>query len=83
MKYIYIYEIYIYIFTYLPIYPSGSYGKKCFFYIVGKSFDSVVRLTFIFYSFMLLVRNSLIFQRIFFKDMHHLIHLFSFFILVD
>ena len=32
-----------------------KYGKKCFFSIVGKSCDSFVQLTFIFYSFMLLV----------------------------
>ena len=68
---------------YLCIYPSSRYVKKCFLFIVGKSFDSVVRLTFIFCSFMLLVRNSLIFERTFSKDIPHLIHLFSFFILVD
>ena len=32
---------------------------------------------------MLLVRNFLMFQRIFSKDIPHLIHLFSFFILAD
>ena len=46
---------------YLSIYPSGIYGKKYFFSIVGKHFDSVVRLMFIFYTFILLVRSSLIF----------------------
>ena len=47
------------------IYPLGRYRNKCFFSIVGNSFESVVGLTFILYSFMLLVRNSLIFERIF------------------
>ena len=73
----------LFIFIYLSIYPSGRYRKKCFFSIVGKSFDIVVRLTFTIYSFMLLVKSSLIFRRIFFKDIPHLIHLFSFYILVD
>ena len=58
------------------------YGRKCVVSIIGKSFHSVVRLTFIFYSFMLLVRNSLIFQKIFSNNIPHLSHLFSFFILV-
>ena len=59
---------------------SVRYGKKCFFSIVGKSF---VRLTFILYSFMLLVRNSLIFQKLFSEHMPHLINLFILFILDD
>ena len=44
------------LFIYLPF--PGRYGKKCFFSIVRKSFDSVVRPTFELYSFMLLVRDS-------------------------
>ena len=47
-------------FIYLPF--SIRYGKKYFFSIVGKSFDSVVRLlNLFFHSFMLLVENCLIF----------------------
>ena len=66
------------------IYHCFAYiRKKSFFSIVGKSFDSLVRFTFILYLFMFLVRNSLIFQIFFSKDIPHLIHLFSFFILVD
>ena len=68
-------------FIFLPF--SVRYGKKCFFSIVGKSFDSVVRLTLIFYSFLLLVGNYLIFQKVFSDDITHLIHLFSLFILDD
>ena len=34
-----------------------------------KRFDSVVRLTFLFYLFMLLVRNYLIFQKMFSEDL--------------
>ena len=96
--YIYIYIKYIYTYIYIHvivllatlrtlfiylIFTSGRYGEKSFFSIVGKSFDSLVRFTFIFYSFMLLFRNSLISQRIFSNDIPHLIRLFSFFILVD
>ena len=69
-------------YIYLSICPSGTYGMKCFFFIVGRNLNSVVRITFIFYSFMLLVRNTLIFQGIS-KNIPHLIYLFSFFILVD
>ena len=39
---------------------------------------SAVRVPFIFYSFMLLFGNSLIFQKMFSEDIPHLIHLFSF-----
>ena len=53
--------------------------RSVFFSILGKRFDSVVRLS----LFMLLVRYSLIFERVFSKDVSHLILLFSFFILVD
>ena len=44
------------LFIYLPF--SIRYGKKCFSSLAGKRFDSVVQLRFIFYSFMLLVKNS-------------------------
>ena len=62
---IYIYT-YIYICVCVCVFFVGVCvcGRKCFFSIVGKSF-SVVRITFIFYSFMLLVTNSLIFQKMF------------------
>ena len=74
--YIYMF-IYIYIFT-LQVDTERNVSSLVLG-IVEKSFVSVV-LMFVFYSFMFLFRNSLIFQRISSKDMHHLIHLFSFFI---
>ena len=60
-------------------------AKKIFyFFIVGKSFDSVVRLKFIFcLCCMLLVRISLIFERFLSKDIPQLVQMFSLFISVD
>ena len=53
---------------------------RTFFSIVGKSFDSVVQLKSIFsFIYVIIMLCSFIFEKFFSKDIHHLIHLFSFF----
>ena len=54
------------LFIYLPF--SVKYGKKCFFSMARKGFDSVVQLKF--YLFRLQVENSLTFWRLFSKVNH-------------
>ena len=55
--YVYIYVIYIIYILYIYFISFRQIRKEMFFSIVGKSFYSVVRRTFIFYLFMLLFKN--------------------------
>ena len=69
---------------YLTIYPFQSdMEKNVSSLLLERVLIVQYDLSLYFYLFMLLVRNFLLFERFFSKDIPHLIHLFSFFVLLD